>query len=398
MPEASPQNRLAENIVHFARVLRRTGLPVGPGKVLDAIRAVETAGLNRRDDFYWTLHATLVDRHEFSALFDQAFHVFWRDPKLLERMMALMLPELTKPDAGQEETSRRLAEALVEDERKKPETSPDIDIDIDAQGSYSASEALRAKDFDQMSVAELAQAKAAIARLRLPLDEAPTRRMSPNPRGRLIDMRKSLRASLRSHGTIPLHRKAPRRRRPSLVILCDISGSMSVYARLFLHFMHATTSHRDRVHSFVFGTKLTHISRHLRHRDVDEALQAVSTHVEDWDGGTRIGETLHRFNKDWARRVLGQGAIVLLITDGLDRDAGEGLEPEITRLHRSCRRLIWLNPLLRYDKFEPKSLGIRALLPHVDEFRPVHNINAISALVTALSAQVTARKMERRAA
>lgn len=389
--------RLAENIVHFARVLRRAGLKVGPRQVLDTIKAIEVAGLKSREDFYWTLHATLVKRHEDHTLFDQAFHVFWRDPRLLDRMMALMLPEIRAADSeDREKASRRIADALFGDEQRRAEPL-EAGLDIDASETFSAVEMLRHKDFEQMTAAELAEAKAAIARLRLPLDEVRARRTEPAPMGRLVDMRATLRASIRARGIIPLRRRDYRHRRPPLVVLCDISGSMSAYSRIFLHFLHALTNSRDRVHVFLFGTRLTNVTRELRHRDIDEALARVASSVEDWDGGTRIGETLRRFNVDWARRVLGQGAVVLLVTDGLDRDAGTGVEPEIARLHRQSRRLIWLNPLLRYDRFEPKALGIRALLPHVDEFRPVHNIASLSQLIDALSAPAT-RKPERRAA
>lgn len=386
--------RLSENILHFARVLRRAGLRVGPRQVLDAVEAVETAGIGTREDFYWTLHATLVKRHEEQELFAQAFHVFWRNPKLLDKMMSLMLPEIeTPPGATEEEKSRRLAEALFGEGTQHIEEEPVVEID--RSETFSKEELLRTRDFEKMSVAELAEAKATIARLRLTLDEARTRRTRPAARGHLVDMRATLRATLRSGGVIPLRRRDYRRRRPPLVVLCDISGSMSAYARVFLHFLHALTNDRDRVHVFLFGTRLTHVTRELKHRDVEEALARVAARVEDWDGGTRIGETLHRFNVDWARRVLGQGATVLLVTDGLDRDAGEGVAAEIARLHRSSRRLIWLNPLLRYERFEPKALGVKAILPHVDEFRPVHNIASLASLVEALSDAHIGRKPER---
>lgn len=390
--------RLAENIVHFARVLRRAGLTVGPRQVLDAIEAVEVAGLRSRQDFYAILHATLIKRHSDHLIFDQAFHVFWRDPQLLDKMMSLMLPEIAAaPDDDAEKASRRISDALFGNDTPEQDETPEPELDIDASETFSASEVLRKKDFEQMTAAELAEARAAISRLRLPLDEARIRRTEANPRGHLADMRATLRATLRSGGIIPLKRRAYQRRRPPLVVLCDISGSMSVYARVFLQFLHALTNDRDRVHVFLFGTRLTNVTRELRHRDVDEALARVTSAVDDWDGGTRIGETLHRFNVDWGRRVLGQGAVVLLVTDGLDRDAGQGVEPEIARLHRQSKRLIWLNPLLRYDRFEPKSLGIKALLPHVDEFRAVHNIASLTALIEALSAPAM-RIPERRAA
>ena len=169
------------------------------------------------------------------------------------------------------------------------------------------------------------------------------------------------------------------------MILCDISGSMDRYARMLIHFMHAVTNDRDRVFTFLFGTRLTNVTRHLRQKDIDVALERVSDSVTDWSGGTRIGKCLHDFNRDWSRRVLGQGAVVLFISDGLDRDAGDGVSLEMKRLHNSCRRLIWLNPLLRYDGFEPKSMGVRALLPYVDDFRPVHNLSSLASLTEALN-------------
>lgn len=209
-------------------------------------------------------------------------------------------------------------------------------------------------------------------------------------------MRRTLRASLRSGGAIiPLKRRLPQKKPPPLVILCDISGSMTQYSRMLLHFMHALTNDRDRVHTFVFGTRLTNITRYMRSRDIDEALDSVSDKVEDWSGGTRIGATIAEFNKFWSRRVLGQGAVVLFISDGLDRDAAEGLAIEMERLHKSCRQLIWLNPLLRYTGFEPRATGIKAILPHVDQFRSVHNLQSLQDLSDALS-KVTAKMPESR--
>ena len=383
--QSSSPGHIADNIVHFARVLRRAGLNVGPKQTLDAIEAVRHIGFSHRNDFYWALHTTLINRHDAREIFDQAFHVFWRDPRLLERMMALMLPEIATPPLEEtEKTSRRLAEALLNDNHL-PDMPDEIDLDIDARETLSDLEILRTKDFEQMSTTELDEAHKALMKLRLSHDKIVTRRTRPAERGHLIDMRATMRASLRAGDIIPLKKRERRHQPPPLVVLCDISGSMSVYARTFLHFLHALTNDRSRVHTFLFGTRLTNVTRYLRHRDVDEALAAVSSAVEDWDGGTRIGETLRRFNVDWARRVLGQGATVLLVTDGLDRDAGQGLEEEIARLHRSSRRLIWLNPLLRYDQFAPKALGIRTMLPHVDEFRPVHNVASLADLVTALN-------------
>jgi uncharacterized protein with von Willebrand factor type A (vWA) domain len=395
---AAEDGRLAENVLYFARTLRAAGLPVGPGKVLDALKAVEAVGLKRRDDFYWTLHAVFVNRRDQQEIFDQAFHVFWRNPEILERMMAMLLPDIA-PQVGQrpedsEELARRLSDAL----RPKDADGSDSDEEeeekqeIDAALTFSAKEVLQTIDFEKMSAAELAEARQAIKTMRLPIMEVPTRRFRPG-RGRRADLRASMRAGLRQGGdVIPLRFKKRLRRHPPLVVLCDISGSMSRYSRMLLHFMHAVTNDRDRVYSFVFGTRLTNITRYLRQKDVDEAVEQVAESVLDWSGGTRMGACLQDFNVTWARRVLGQGAVVLLISDGLDRDNAEGLEAEVERLHKSCRRLIWLNPLLRYDAYQPKSLGAKALIPHVDDFRSVHNLESLSDLSQVLSRPAARRE------
>ncbi len=378
---------LAVNIMHFARVLRRAGMPIGTGLVVEAVEAVRAAGVESRDDFYWTLHAVFVTRRDQRELFDQAFHVFWRNPKLLERMMSMALPTVETPRDEQDELSRRLAEALMPGQDEGNGEEPEeVEIELDAVLTYSDRELLHEMDFEKMSTEEMRRAKAVMANLRLPIMEVPTRRFRPDSDGSRIDMRRTLRGSLRSGGhDIPLARRRRRTRHPPLVILCDISGSMSRYSRMLLHFMHALTNDRDRVHTFLFGTRLTNITRHLRQRDVDVAMDKVAVAAEDWSGGTRIGATLAEFNKTWSRRVLGQGAVVLLITDGLDREGAEGLDVEMERLHKSCRRLIWLNPLLRYEGFEPRSQGVRAILPHVDDFRSVHNLESLEQLAAALA-------------
>ena len=357
--------------------------------MIDAVKAVEAVGITNRTDFYWTLHAVFVHRRDQRELFDQAFHVFWRNPRILERLMQVVLPTVeAAPDESQEEMSRRLAEALqgMGDEQQDDQDR-EPDLEFDAVMTWSDTEVLQQMDFEKMSADEIERAKRAIAHMRLPIMEVPTRRFRRNPAGARADMRQTLRRALRGNpDVIRLERRRRITRRPPLVIICDISGSMSRYSRMLLHFLHAVTNDRDRVHTFLFGTRLTNITRHLRHKDVDVALAKVGEAAEDWSGGTRIGHCLHEFNRDWSRRVLGQGAVVLLITDGLDRDGGEGLAREAERLHKSARRLIWLNPLLRYDGFAPKSQGIRALLPHVDDFRTVHNLDSLTDLTAALSA------------
>ena len=379
------EGRLAENILYFARALRTAGIPVGPGSVLDALSAVQAAGVGTREDFYWTLHAVFVKRHEHSLLFDQAFRIFFRKRGYLERLLAAMSPEAAgTPPPEQPQASQRVLDALFagaeKTEREKSE------IGIDARFTVSDREVLEKKDFAQMTAAEVAAAKDAIKHLVLGFDEVKTRRLVPHPHGHRIDMRRTLRSSLKAGGAvIDLKYRGRKTKMPPVVALLDISGSMSQYTRLFLHFLHAMAGERKRVSTFLFGTRLTNVTRALKEKDPDEALAACSASVLDWSGGTRIATSLAAFNKLWARRVLTQGAVVLLFTDGLERDPDERLGFEIDRLHRSCRRLIWLNPLLRFDGFEAKARGIKVMLPHVDELRAIHNLESMQELCRALS-------------
>src|ERR1700733_508345 len=384
---AESNGRLAENIVYFARALRAAGIPVGPGAVLDALEAVKAAGVGTRNDFYWTLHAVFVKRHEHSVLFDQAFRIFFRRRGYVDQLLSMMLPQAPTntpqpPQAG----ATRIHEALfsgLDDKLKK-----EREIELDARLTVSDRELLQKKDFAQMTSAEIAAAKEAMKKLVMPLAEVRTRRLAPHPRGHLIDMRRTLRSSLKGGGDfIDLKFIGPKTKPPPIVALLDISGSMSQYSRIFLHFLHALTDARKRVHTFLFGTRLTNVTRALRERDPDDALSSCSAAVPDWSGVTRIASSLHSFNKLWARRVLTQGPVVLLITDGLERDADDNLAFEIDRLHRSCRRLIWLNPLLRFEGFEARARGIRTMLPNVDKFRRIHNLDSIADLVGSLSGQ-----------
>ena len=394
-PQAANQNlaplsgKLAENIMHFARVLREAGIPVGPGAVIDALDAAQCGSLRTREDFYWTLHAIFVKRRDQREVFDQAFHVFWKKPKMLEQLMQMFFHQVAR-DVGEKAKQagfRRLAEAMFDKhEGKSQQREKKDDLEIDSSFTASANEVLRRKDFEQMTVAEQAQARQAIARLRLHRSEIMTRRYEPALKGSVIDMRRTLKGSLRAGGHfIDLERRRRQWHEPPLVVLCDISGSCSNYSRMFLHFLHALSNDRDRVTVFLFGTRLTNITRELQRRDIDEAMAKVSGAVKDWSGGTRIGTSLKEFNYKWARRVLTQGAQVLLMTDGLDREEGSTLEHEMERLKRQTKRLIWLNPLLRFDGFRPLAGGIRAMMPHVDEFRPVHSLDSLSDLATALA-------------
>ncbi|MGB3834197.1 MAG: VWA domain-containing protein [Mesorhizobium sp.] len=384
---AAPDGRIADNIVYFARALRKAGMRVGPASVKDAIEAVLAAGIGSRDDFYWTLHCVLVTRHEDHATFDEAFRLFWKSRELIEKMLAMFSP--VAPDTREKQKLRaaesRVGEALFADREKDRPPREIPEVEVDARFTVSGDEVLRTKDFAQMTAAELAAARRAISELRLPFDMVTTRRFRPDPRGARIDPRAMMRQASRTGGGLILPRfRSPREVHPPLVVLADISGSMSQYSRVFLHFLHALAEKRRRTHAFVFGTRLTNLTRQLRSRDPDQALADCSALVKDWSGGTRIGDALAEFNRLWSRRVLGQGAVVLLITDGLERDDAGELARETERLRRSCRRLIWLNPLLRFDGFEARARGVKAMLPHVDEFRPVHNLEALADLCASL--------------
>lgn len=381
--------RIAESIAAFARTLRRAGVPVGPASVVDAVRAVEIAGVARRDDVYWALHAVFVTRHDQHAVFDEAFRLFWRRRTGLDGLLAAEQPDRDPEEEKAPAARRRAAEAMLPPAAGVEQPAPER-LEIDARSTVSDSEALRRRDFAQMSAAEVHEAERQIAALKLPVDRVATRRFTPARNAAAFDPRRTLRASMRTGGDIILLRhREPRRVEPPLVVICDISGSMAAYTRIFLHFIHALAGQR-RVHSFLFGTRLTNITRQLRHKDVDEALAACAGSVLDWSGGTRIATALRAFNRDWSRRVLGQGAVVLLITDGLERDAGSDLAAEMDRLHRSCRRLIWLNPLLGFDGFAARARGIRTMLPHVDEFRSIHSVDAVADLCRALSGDAPA--------
>jgi uncharacterized protein with von Willebrand factor type A (vWA) domain len=388
--EPGREGQLALNIMDFARALRAAGLPIGPAAAHGAIRAVQLTGFAHREDVRAAVHATLVSRHEHTLLFDQAFAAFWRRRGYLDKLMGTMPPtaapsaEPEQPQAG----ASRVAEALSP---PNPAETVEQDPEKSAALTISARETLAQKDFAQMSAAEVADAIRLVSRLELPRDAVRARRQIADPRGSAIDPRASFRRSLRAGGAgIELARRAPREIQPPVVALCDISGSMSEYTRVFLHFLHALTAGRRVVHSFLFGTRLTNVTRSLRAKDPDEALAACGAGVLDWAGGTRIGASLHRFNKDWSRRVLGQGAIVVLFTDGLEREGLDELAREMDRLHRSCRRLIWANPLLRFGGFEARAGGVRTMLAHVDEFRPIHNLSRMAELCAALAARPAA--------
>ena len=383
--------KLSDNVLYFARVLRSAGIPIGSGRILEAIEAINKIGLADKSIFYWALHSVFVHKNEHREIFDQTFKIFWKNPRLLEKMMQLALPKFNTgtPETSDADINRRVQEAFNTDNISKDnyvDASTEDELEFDAVMTYSESELLQGMDFEQMSSDEINKAKKVIAQMNLSIPQVKSRRFKSSSLRRKIDLRQSLKGANKFCGEyIPLRYKSRKDKNPPIIAICDVSGSMSRYSRMLLHFMHVLTTLRNDVHTFLFGTRLTNVTRFLRFKDVDEALAATSSAVEDWSGGTRIGDCLKEFNFNWSRRVLGPGAIVLFITDGLDRGGGIGLSKQIKLIQKSSKRLIWLNPLLRYEEFAPKPTGVKAILPHVDEFRPIHSLESMDQLVNALS-------------
>jgi uncharacterized protein len=357
--------------------------------VLAAIAAAEAVGLDRREDVRAALAAVMLERHEQQPLFDAAFDAFFRDPKLLEQMMALLLPRIQGRGEKQlPPRANRLAEALAAPPKQTPPPDPANDtakqeVRFETEFSFSERERLQQADFESMTTAEYELAKQLAERAPLPVHPVRRRRHEAGARGTL-DLRRTLQRMARQPGTLAPAFTTPRSELPPLVVLLDISGSMDRYSRLFLHYVHGLTRRYLKVHTFTFGTRLSNITRCLRHRDPDVALKMADAQVHDWKGGTRIASSLDEFNRRWARRVLGANAAVLLVTDGLERDEGGALAQAAQQLHRMAHELVWLNPLLRFDGFEPRAAGVRTLLAHVDRFLPVHNLASLGDLAGAL--------------
>lgn len=389
-----PAGHLADNVMHFGRVLRKAGMPVPTDRIQLTLQALQVAGLASRQDFHDTLMACLLDRVEHRELFDQAFDLFWREPGLGTRRDALApadAPATATPTAS----NRRLAEALGAQPPQQPEPAAPDPGDLDVTPSWNERELLRKTDFDTMTADEWRAARRLLQQMALLFEPVTTRRSAraPGPgRHARVDGRATLQALARHGGDAwQLRWKRPRTRPAPLLVLADISGSMSRYSRMLLHFTHALGHADARVESFVFGTRLTRTTHALRQRDPDIAIARALREVQDWSGGTRISACLHDFNRHWARRTLDTRTTVLLISDGLEHGTPEDprcerLAFEMQRLRKRCRRLLWLNPLLRFAQFQPRAAGIRAMLPQVDQFLPAHNLHSLQALAAVLAA------------
>lgn len=390
--EPNENGQLADNIIYFAHALRRAGLKVGTAQIHDAIHAVSLVGFTRKLDFYATLRACFVTRAEDLSAFSQVFAIFWRDPEFIETMMQALMPMLERVEAPKKPKAaeKRAQEALMADlGRSQAPPKMRDEIELDSRFSFSNLEKLGSQDFEQMSAGELAEAEKAIKALKFPIAKRKSRRKSPRAAGK-IDIKATLRTARKNGGEIlALPRHAPTPKPPKLILMVDISGSMSSYSRMMLLFAHALKTHQAKryseIHIFTFGTRLTNVTRKITNKDPDQALADIGTMVQDWDGGTAIGASLDRFAKDWAKRVLGSDSIVVLISDGLDRGDTTLLEKAARHIRLSCKRFIWMNPLLRFDGFEPTAKGISALRPHVDQFQSAHNLDSFAELAASLS-------------
>jgi uncharacterized protein with von Willebrand factor type A (vWA) domain len=393
--------RLLYRLIEFGRLLWEVGIDVGPGKMLDLAETLNSIDITNKEDFYNTLKCSLLAKHEQETLFDQMFLYYWymrdrqdkrtdeaipgaarRDEQHL-RLPPSELKRLAEHLNTPSEQRKDLKSEMRETERRrqaveqKAEENPDDAGD--PQGTaYSAIEVLRKKDFEAFSWDEVQEAKKLMAEMRWQLGMRKTHRKAPARRGTSPDMRRIVRRNLKYGAELlELTWRETRQKPRPLVIICDISGSMSLYSRLLLHFIHTISNGLLNVEAFVFGTRLTRITRQLKRRDVDDAVRDVSKSVQDWSGGTRIGDALHSFNRYWARRVLGRGAVVLIISDGWDRGDAGTLEVEMDRLQHSCHRLIWLNPLLGSPDYRPLTIGMKTALPYIDNFLPVHNLDSL---------------------
>ncbi|WP_322010571.1 VWA domain-containing protein [Paraburkholderia sp. J12] len=387
-PSVAAPPMLARNVVHFVRILRGAGLPMSSAQAADVLEALNLIDLARRDDVRAALAALLTSAPDEREIFDAAFDLFWRDPDWEGKLRALLLPKV-QGGLPPPRRNNRLADALAARTAKPRGThqpqSREEEHELRARASFSAEERLRHRDFDTLTADEWRALRHLIRARRLPLATERTRRLKAASHGTHADLRASARHAVRAGGDWTVWKyRAPVERKPPLVLMLDISGSMSAYSRAVLYFCHALLHSRERLQVFLFGTRLTHATRALRERDPDIALAQIAAQVADWSGGTRIGATLGEFNRRWARRMLGGRATVLMVTDGLDHEASETLGVEMARLARFAHRVVWLNPLLRYGDFTPKARGVQAMLPHVDAHYPVHNLESLEAFGRSL--------------
>ena len=376
------ESKLLENILRFIRLLRNSGIKIGNQSSIDALNSIKILKIGNRNEFYWALHSNLIYRNEDKEIFDQCFHLFWQNPKILQQMFNLLLPQIgtQKAPTTNKKQLKRISDNIqkqnIDIEKEKKE-----EIIFDSKMSWSNKSALNTKDFEMMSLKEIKQAEKEIKKFLIKSKTQISRRWKKNDQSSKISTKYTIKKSVKNNGIIHLAFKDRIKKFKPLVILIDISGSMESYSRIMLFLSHMLIQQHKNVEIFTFGTKLTRITKFLKNKDVDDSLDRVGKFVNDWAAGTKITSSIKDFNFNWSRRILTQNQILLLITDGLERDDSQNLDFEINRLSLFTNNIIWLNPLLRYEKFEPKVNSIKTILRHVDKHIPIHNINSIKRLV-----------------
>ena len=376
------ESKLLENILRFIRLLRNSGIKIGNQSSIDALNSIKILKIGNRNEFYWALHSNLIYRNEDTEIFDQCFHLFWQNPKILQQMFNLLLPQIgtQKAPTNNKKQLKRINDN-IQKQNKDVNIEKKDEIIFDSQMSWSNKSALNTKDFEMMSLEEIHQAEKEIKKFLIKSKTQISRRWKKNDQSTKISTKYTIKKSVKKNGIIHLAFKERIKKFRPVVILIDISGSMESYSRMMLFLSHILIQQYKDIEVFTFGTKLTRITNFLKNKDIDFSLDKVGKFVNDWAAGTKITSSIKDFNFNWSRRLLTQNQTLLLITDGLERDDSQNLDFEINRLSLFANKIIWLNPLLRYKKFEPKVNSIKTILKHVDRHIPIHNINSIKNLV-----------------
>ena len=376
------ESKLLENILRFIRLLRNSGIKIGNQSSIDALNSIKILKIGNRNEFYWALHSNLIYRNEDTEIFDQCFHLFWQNPKILQQMFNLLLPQIgtQKAPTTNKKQLKRISDN-IQKQNKDVNIEKKEEIIFDSQMSWSNKSALNTKDFEMMSLEEIHQAEKEIKKFLIKSKTQISRRWKKNDQSTKISTKYTIKKSVKNNGIIHLAFKERIKKFRPVVILIDISGSMESYSRMMLFLSHILIQQYKDIEVFTFGTKLTRITNFLKNKDVDLSLDKVGKFVNDWAAGTKITSSIKDFNFNWSRRLLTQNQTLLLITDGLERDDSQNLDFEINRLSLFANNIIWLNPLLRYKKFEPKVNSIKTILRHVDKHVPIHNLNSIKNLV-----------------
>ena len=376
------QTKLLDNILRFIRLLRKSGIKIGNQSSIDTLKSIKLLKIGNRKEFYWALYSNLINRYEDKEIFDQCFYLFWQNPKIMEQVFNLLIPQIGTQKSP--DTSKKQLKRITENLGKKNidlEKSQKDEIIFDSQMSWSNKSSFNSKDFEMMSVNEIKEAEEVIRKLLKKQQTQLTRRWKSKENGSKISYKDTIKKSIKKNGIINLAYKDKIKKPKSLVILIDISGSMESYSRVMLIFSHLLMQQQNDIEVFTFGTSLTRITRLLKNKDIDFSLNKIGNFVTDWAAGTKITSSIHDFNFNWSRRILTQNQSLILITDGLERDESKNLDSEINRLSLFAKNIIWLNPLLRYKRFEPKVKSIKTILKYVNKILPIHNINSIDKLV-----------------